>query len=161
MARHNLSHQLTMTIELPNTLLETVLFEVGPLRSDTRQRTTWLKFAPTTSYRLRPDLVAFQQLPEDQGVVRALEHQESLVTEWMKQWLAQAFPEMVARTTWKQEHKSVKNGDMGHIVYKGTYGRDTFRLCRVSSVSPDVHSVVRTCKVKFRSQKSNETGAEY
>ena len=76
------------------------------------------------SHRLRPELAALPQLHEDQGITGALEHQESLVAEWMEQWLAQALPEMVPRTAWKQEHRSVRVGDVGHIVYKGTYGWD-------------------------------------
>ena len=39
---------------------------------------------------------------------------------------------------------------MGYIIYKGAYGRDGFRLCRVSQVHPDVHGVVGTCTVEFR-----------
>ena len=40
------------------------------------------------SHCLSPELVTLPQLPKDQGVKRVLEHQESLVTEWMKQSLA-------------------------------------------------------------------------
>ena len=46
--------------------------------------------------------------------------------------------------------RSVRIGDVGLIVYKGTYGRDTFWLCSVVSVSPDVHGTVRNCELKFR-----------
>ena len=68
----------------------------------------------------------------------------------------------MGRPSWKWwQARSVKIGDIGHIVYKGTYGRDAFRLCKVVSVNPNVYGVVRTNKVEFRSRKRNKTGAKY
>ena len=108
-----MSHQLTITNKLPYTVLETVVLEVvwlintKPIAVKYTAEDDVVAICPNDillgrSHRLRPDLAALPQLSKDQDVIRALEHRESLVTEWMKQWLAQAFPEMVARTTWKQ-----------------------------------------------------------
>ena len=75
--------------------------------------------------------------------------------------MAQVLPETVPRTTWKQEFRSVRIGDVGHIIYKGAYGRDGFRLCRISDVHPDVHGVLRTCIVEFRPRHVADNNKTY
>ena len=57
---------------------------------------------------------------------------------------------MGPRTAWKQECRSVQVGDIGHIIYKGMYRLNAFRLCQVSEVCPNILGTVRTCIVQFR-----------
>ena len=52
-------------------------------------------------------------------------------------------------------------GDIGHIVYKGMYRLDAFRLCRVSKVCPNILGTVRTCTVQFRSSLTGDLGKPF
>ena len=174
LARHTLSHQLSSTATDPLDFhsLETTLLEVASIMN---RRPIALRYASATDYHaicpsdillgrahwLRPDLAALPHLPQDLAARRALDHQQRVVAAWQDQWQVQAFPEMIPRTTWKQQFRSVKVGDVGHILYKNSLGKSAFRLCRVLSTSPDAHGVVRTCTVGFRPRHVAERGQRY
>ena len=95
-------------------------------------------------------MAALPQLPQNLGVPQAMDHEQNLVTEWANQWMAHVPHEMVPRTTWKHKFCSLKVCHVGHIIYKGAYGRDRFRLCRMSDVHPGTNSVLRSCTIHFR-----------
>ena len=103
MARHMLSHKLATASPLPYSYLETVLLEVGammnlqPLAVRYAADNDILSVCPADillgrAHRQKPELSALALLPEDLGVLRAMDHQQHLVTEWSKQVMAQALP---------------------------------------------------------------------
>ena len=171
LARHTLSHQLSSTSDDPLDVhsLETIFLEVAAILN---RRPIAVRYSSSTDYHaicpsdillgrahwLRPDVL---HLPQDLAALHALGHQQQVVAAWQEQWQAQALPEMVPRTTWKQEYRSVKVGDVGHILYKSNLGKSAFRLCRVIKTSPDEHGVVRTFTVGFRPRHRAERGQQY
>ena len=172
LARHTLSHQLASADPLDFHSLETTFLQVAAILN---RRPIAVRYSSSTDYHSispadilfgrahwqRPELADLPQLPQDLAARRALDHQQQVVAAWHEQWLAQALPEMIPRTTWKKEFRSVEVGDIGHIVYKSSLGQSAFRLCRVSSTSPDAHGVVRTLTVSFRPRHRAEQGPRY
>ena len=174
LARHTLSHLLSSTSTEPMDVhsLGATFLEVAAILN---RRPIAVRYASATDYHsispsdillgrahwLRPDLAALPHLPQDLAARRALDHQQAVVAAWQEQWQVQAFPEMIPRSTWKQEYRSVKVGDVGHILYKHSLGKSAFRLCRVITTSPDAHGVVRTCTVAFRPRHVAERGQQY
>jgi len=174
LARHTLSHLLSSASTEPMDVhsLDATFLEVAAILN---RRPIAVRYSSSTDFHaispadillgrahwLRPDVSSLPHLPQDLSIQRAISHQQEVVAAWREQWLAQAFPEMVPRTAWKQKYRSVRVGDVGHMLYKAALGKSAYRLCRVISTSPDTHGVVRTCTVGFRPRHRAEQGEEY
>ena len=172
LARHTLAHQLSSTASLDFHSLETTFLEVAAILN---RRPIAVRYASADDWHAicasdillgrahwrRPDLAALPHLPQDLAARRAMDHQQEVVAAWWEQWLAQAFPEMIPRSAWKHKFRNVRVGDIGHLQYKSTMGKSAYRLCRITSVSPDTHGVVRTCAISFRPRHRAETGPQY
>ena len=90
------------------------------------------------------------QLEEMEAVAKMNESQARIVQEWQKKWTSQVFPDMVARSKWKQVHRSLQVGDIGHLHYDSKFGPDAWRLARVARALPDPDGQVRTVTVELR-----------
>ena len=172
LARHTLSHLLASADPLDFHSLDATFLEVAaimnrrPIAVRYASADDWHAISPSDvllgrAHWRRPDLSDLPHLPQDLAIQRALSHQQEVVAAWREQWLAQALPEMIPRTAWKQEHRSAKVGDIGHIIYKSSLGKSAYRLCKIVTVSPDSHGVVRTCTVAFRPRHRAEKGQRY
>ena len=87
--------------------------------------------------------------------------QARIVAEWRKKWLSQVFPDLVPRTKWKQEHRSVQVGDVGLLKYEQKLGPDAWRLVKVVKAHPGSDGLVRTITVEFRPRRAADKGTVY
>ena len=79
---------------------------------------------------------------------------------WWHAWYKQVLPSLVPCRKWKQEFRSLKEGDVVLMYYQSSV-KDHYRLARVKKVYPDKKNLVRTVRVAFRKRDSRETNDEY
>ena len=53
---------------------------------------------------------------------------QELEQTWWDQWHVQVFPHLVPFRKWKQEFRSIKVGDIVHVLYEKKVGKGTYRL---------------------------------
>ena len=80
---------------------------------------------------------------------------------WWVQWTQKYWHQLVPRTKWSQLHRSLRPGDIAHIIYTNKYSPPQFCLCRVAKVFPDEDGVVRTVEITMRPRHSSDKAGKY
>ena len=95
---------------------------------------------------------------DDQVIIKVASKQQKILEAWWKAWFQQSFQDMVPRTKWTQEHRSVQVGDICHMIYHNQKGSPHFRLGRIVATSPDDRGQVRSCSVELHHHDKRNDG---
>ena len=101
------------------------------------------------------------QYTEEDSLTRRQQVLKEIEDTWWRQWIVQALPHLVPFKKWRQEHRSVRKGDIVLVLYDKSIGKGDYRLARVIDVFPDAHGVVRTVRIGFRRRNAREASLPY
>ena len=82
-----------------------------------------------------------------------LQNIERVVEDWWKVWLRDAFPLFCPRRKWTIAQRNLAIGDIVMLRYEQKFGKDRYRLAKVTKIHPDKHKQVRTVTISLRDHK--------
>ena len=145
--------------------LETLFLRVAatvnsrPLSARVSQEGCWLPICPNDLLQGRASgLEARLKFLEDREVgmpevPRRLQQIEELEQAFWKRWSQDGFPLFCPRNKWNVKHRNVEVGDIVLVRYERSFGRDRYRLAKVTETKTDCQGLVRTALIHLRDRK--------
>ena len=144
--------------------LSTILSRVANVMNDRPLGVKYLTkedYMPITPNQLligRTSTVRIQ--PEETDIEnynKRAKYSEELLAAWWRQWSTQVFFSLLPYQHYKdaRRHNNLRPGDICLIKYDGKIVA-SYRLCRVRTVLPDNHGVVRDVEVEMRKRDARE-----